>query len=244
MSDKPEVITSEVEASEQTVEAVRADMPVGVAPKPLDRVRLDPGLAAMANSGVTTKRLAGTERCIRVVQLPLQGGGTDQAHCFRACVRVGDMQLCPEHDKGAFQPSQSPVAKGRTINSASIGLSAGETAELSKISKSFAVPHVTLPSAAQTGIAVPAVSEKRADMDKQAGYAEPAHDLKIYLRLDELAGRDLLAVLKERICEALDGLPCRTVREMKQIVALQAKVAKLSKGGKKHVRENEDSDAG
>lgn len=235
MSDKSDVITTEVEASDQTVAAVRADMPVGVAPKPLDRVRLDPGLTAMANSGLTTKRLAGTDRCIRVVNVPLQGGGTDQAHCFRACVRVGDMQLCPEHDKGAFAPSQTPVAKGRVTNSASIELSAGEKAEMTKISKSFASP--TPPVAARPEVTAPVASDKRDG-------AEPQHDLKIYFTLEELASRDILAVIKARICESLDGLPCRNVREMKQIVALQEKIAKLSKGGKRHGRTSEDSTAG
>lgn len=241
MSDKPDVITSEVEASEQTVEAVRADMPVGVAGKPLDRPAIDLNLAAMANSGLTTKRLAGTDRCIRVVQVPLQGGGTQPAHCFRACVRVGDMQLCPEHDKGAFSPSQTPVAKGRVINSASIELSPGEKTEMARISKSFASP--VPPTAVPYPIPVPGVVGGDTVTFSKLG-AEPPHDLKIYLRLDELSGRDLLAVLKERICDALDGLPCRNVREMKQIVALQSKVAKLSKGGKKNVRASEDTTAG
>lgn len=229
MSDKPEVITSEVESSEQTVKTIQAAMPIGVAAKPLDRVSLNPDLAAMSRSGITTKRLAGTDRCIRVVDVPLQGGGTQPAHCFRACVRVGDMQLCPEHDKAAFLPSQTPVAKGRVTNSASIELSAGEKAEMTKISKSFANP---APAAAQREASpVVGISDKSGP--------EPAHDFKIYLRLDELASRDLLSILQERIVEALDGLPCRNVREMKQIVALQEKIAKLSKGGKRHERPTE-----
>jgi hypothetical protein len=234
MAEQP--IISEVEASDQTVEAVRAAIPVGVSGAPIDRLPLHPELSLMAKSGLTTKRIAGTDRCIRVVDVPLRGGATGQFHCSRACVRLGDMQLCPEHDKAAFAPVQSPVAKGRTINSASIELGAGEKAELVKISKSFATHGENPPNAIVYPPTAPVagVPPVAASADKTG--AEPPHDLKIYLRLDELAGRDVLDVLQARIVEALDGLPCRTVREMKQIVALQEKIAKLSKGGKRNGR--------
>lgn len=237
MADE-KVITTEVEASEQTVEAVRAAIPVGVSGAPIDRLPLHPELSLMAKSGITTKRVAGTDRCIRVVDVPLKGGATGQFHCSRACVRLGDMQLCPEHDKGAFAPTQTPVAKGRTINSASIELGAGEKAELAKISKVFATHGENTP-APQTYTASPAAGAPPVAASADKTYPEPPHDLKIYLRLDELAGRDILDVLQARIVEALDGLPCRTVREMKQIVALQEKVAKLSKGGKRNGRISE-----
>jgi hypothetical protein len=156
-------------------------------------------------------------------------------------VRLGDMQLCPEHDKGAFAPVQTPVAKGRVMNSASIELSKGEEDEMRTISQSFANPVVPSRAPAAPEVAVPVAPVALADKTGP----EPAHDLKVYLRLDELAGRDVLMVLQERIIEALDGLPCRNVREMKQIVALQEKIAKLSKGGKRYGRASEtDSSAG
>lgn len=244
MADKPEVITTEVEASEETVKAVRAEIPVGQGGTPIDRLPLNPQLVLMANSGIYSKRIASTDRCIRVVEVPQKGGGTLQFHCSRACVGVGDMKLCPEHDKAAFSPNQTPVARGRVINSASIELSAGEQAEVAKISKSFGsldVPRVTPPAPAvrPEGV-VPTPPVARAE-DKTG--PEPPHDVKVYFTLDELSSRDVLEAIKAKICDALDGLPCRNVREMKQIVALQEKVAKISKGGKRHGRASEGPDS-
>lgn len=253
MSDKndsksPDVITTEVEASEQTVAAVRNEIPVGVAGTPIDRLPLQPGLTALANAGIYTKRIASTDRCIRVIDCPVKGGGVVQAHCSRACVSVGDMKLCPDHDKAAFQPNQTPVPKGRVINSASIPLSKAEQDEVARTSKAYA-------EAGEAGVVPAHVAARREQTstgfqleqaEKVADKigAEPPHDLKIYLKLDELVRGDVLGVLKARICDALDGLPCRNVREMKQIVDIQKKVARIGKSRRRESHGGTESTAG
>jgi hypothetical protein len=225
MADEARVIVTDLDTSEQAIAAVRDSVAAGTTgAAPIDRIPYTPALASLANSGVYTKRIASTDRCIRVVDIPVKGGEILKVHCSRACVGVGDLRLCPDHDKQAFQPSQTPVAPGRVINSASIPLTKGESDELHKTSKSFS-----------TG-GQPELKPAPQTVTVAAGIAamEPGRgDLTVSFSLDELAGGDLLEVVKARICGALDGLPCNTVREMKQIVALQEKISKLSKGGKR-----------
>jgi hypothetical protein len=238
----PQVITSTVQSPEGVVEAVRAEIPVGVAGAPIDRLPYQEGLALLAASGTTSKRIASTDRCIRVIEVPLKGGGIAKCHCSRACVSVGDMRLCPDHDKGAFQPSQTPHGTvGRTFNSASVPLTKAEKDDLVKTSKSYAeTGESPLPSRHVTAALPNSVTDFMAAQEKMADakYAEPHHDLKIYLTLDQLESGDIRGAVAGALCDALDSMPAGNMRQMKRIVALQEKLQKLfkAKGGRKNGR--------
>jgi len=236
MADE-KVIESEVSASEGDVAAVRSEMTTqaagGAMPgAPIDRIPYNAQLAAMVTAGTYSKRIANTDRCIRLVSLPIKGGSVAEFHCSRPCVGVGDQRLCPDHDKSFFQPNQSGHGtKGRILNSSSIDLSAGEIAELTKTSKSYAergdIPQ-SAPTAAPGGSSRDA-SEPRIDNREVAGSSPAPGQVRISFSLEELAAKDVLKVFQNRVCEALDSLPCANVRQMKQVVAIQAKVAKITR---------------
>lgn len=223
---KPDVITTEVAASDVAVAEIRKEVqPTEVgASVPIDRLPLKPNLVMMANAGVTTAAFGSTDRCIRVITVPTKGGGSVQCHCSRPCVRVGADKLCPDHDGAAFQPSQTPVAKGRVINSASIHLSKAELKDCGveedpslKSSPTAATPTVPQPTAAgpERGVAISGESLVR-----------------LNFTLEELAAGNILTVFQNRVVEALDSLPCSTRKQMKQMDAIQEKVLKLGKRSK------------
>lgn len=223
---KPDVITSDIEASDATVAEVRREIaPTEVgASVPIDRLPLKPNLVLMANAGVTTAAFGGTDRCIRVITVPTRGGGAVQCHCSKPCVRVGTDKLCPDHDGAAFQPSQTPVAKGRITNSASIKLSKAELKdcgledELPIVKSSPASPTVgaAYKTSAAQSMAVP----------------DAAISMQLSFTLEELASGNILSVFQNRVCDALDGLPCNTRKQMKQMDAIQAKIMKLGRRSK------------
>lgn len=225
VAPKPDVITTEVAASDVAVAEIRKEVvPTEVgASVPIDRLPLKPNLVMLANSGVTTAAFGSTDRCIRVVTVPTKGGGTVQCHCSRPCVRIGADKLCPEHDRDAFQPNQTAVPKGRTFNSASIklgkaelkdcGLEEDPSLKSSPAQDAAVSPRIT---GAQTGPA-----------------ASGAADLvRLSFTLEELAAGNLLTVFQNRVVEALDSLPCSTRKQMKQMDAIQEKVLKLGKRSK------------
>lgn len=222
---KPDVITSEIDMSDVAVAEVRKDVvPTEVgASVPIDRLPLKQNLVMMAQAGVTTAAFGGTDRCIRVITVPARGGGAVQCHCSKPCVRVGTDKLCPDHDGAAFQPSQTPVARGRVTNSASIRLS---KAELKDCGLDEDPP--TVKSSPTSALAVsPRLGE-------QTGPAAPgaAISMQLSFTLDELANGNILSVFQNRVCDALDGLPCNTRKQMKQMDAIQAKIMKLGRRGK------------
>lgn len=220
---KSDVITREVESSDATVAEVRREIaPTEVGGSvPIDRLPLKQNLVMMANAGVTTAAFGSTDRCIRVITVPARGGGSVQCHCSRPCVRVGTDKLCPDHDGPAFQPSQTPVAKGRVTNSASIRLS---KAELKDCGLDNELPAVkSSPSPAPTDIGRP---------QRTGGQTGAAILMQLSFTLEELASGNILGVFQNRVCEALDGLPCNTRKQMKQMDAIQAKIMKLGRRNK------------
>lgn len=227
---KPDVITTEVAASDVAVAEIRKEVqPTEVgASVPIDRLPLKPNLVMMANAGVTTAAFGSTDRCIRIVTVPTKGGGSVQCHCSRPCVRIGADKLCPDHDGAAFQPNQTPVAKGRVINSASIKLSKSELKDCgieedpSLKSSPAPAPAVTTQGnpGAQTGQAGPSAAISNESL------------VRLSFTLEELAAGSLLTVFQNRVVEALDALPCSTRKQMKQMDAIQEKVLKLGKRSK------------
>lgn len=222
---KQDVITRDVESSEATVAEVRKEVvPTEVgASVPIDRLPLKQNLVMMVNAGVTTAAFGSTDRCIRVITVPARGGGSVQCHCSRPCVRVGTDKLCPDHDGAAFQPTQTPVAKGRSFNSASIKLGKAEL-------KDCGLEEDPSLSAAQPSSPAPVAATPRSGNGTSAPSA--AISMQLSFTLEELASGNILGVFQNRVCEALDGLPCNTRKQMKQMDAIQAKIMKLGRRAK------------
>lgn len=224
---KPDVITRDVDTSDVAVAEVRKEVtPTEVgASVPIDRLPLRPNLVMMANSGVTTAAFGSTDRCIRVITVPTKGGGAVQCHCSRPCVRVGTDKLCPDHDAAAFAPSQTPVAKGRVMNSASIKLSKAELKDCG------IEDDPTL--RAQSSPAPEAAPKQSMTAPAAPGAAVSSESLvRLSFTLEELAAGNLLTVFQNRVVEALDALPCHTRKQMKQMDAIQEKVMRLGKRAK------------
>lgn len=237
---KPDVITTEVGASDVAVAEIRKEVqPTEVgASVPIDRLPLKPNLVMLANAGVTTAAFGSTDRCIRIVTVPTKGGGTVQCHCSRPCVRIGADKLCPDHDGAAFQPNQTPVAKGRVINSASIKLSKSELKDcgIEEDPSLTTSPAAAAPSVPQPTVAGP---ERGAAISNESL-------VRLTFTLEELASGNLLGTFQNRVVEALDGLPCNTRKQMKQMDAIQEKVLKLGKRAKLKVlkpKEGNSNDA-
>ena len=221
MADQP--IITEVSATDGDVAAVRQDMTAaaGVGGVPIDRIPYNDQLVRLEQSGVYSRRIANTDRCIRLITVPQKGGAAAQYHCSRPCVSVGDQRLCPDHDKSSFQPNQTPHgSKPRTYNSASIPLTKSEMEVRN-----------------DKGEVVGMLAEGRSIVPQGAHRADKAVEpapgaIQISFSLEELADGHVLAAFVQRATEALDALPCNSVRQMKQIVTIQEKIAKLAKRGK------------
>ena len=124
-------ITTTVESGDATIKAVRQEIPVGVGGEAVQRIPYSPSLEKLLDLGVTSRVIASTTRCIRLVELPSKGGGKVKYHCSRACVGVAGQQLCPDHDRGAFAPNQSASGpRPEVTNSASIRLTQAELDEM------------------------------------------------------------------------------------------------------------------
>lgn len=223
---KQDVITRDVESSEATVAEVRKEVvPTEVgASVPIDRLPLKQNLVMMANAGVTTAAFGSTDRCIRVITVPARGGGSVQCHCSRPCVRVGTDKLCPDHDGAVFQPTQTPVAKGRSFNSASIKLGKAELKDCGLEED---------PSLKSSpALATPVNSQVYPGAQTVPAGTGAATLMQLSFTLEELASGNILGVFQNRVCEALDGLPCNTRKQMKQMDAIQAKIMKLGRRAK------------
>lgn len=232
---KPDVIVRDVDSSDIAVAEVRREItPTEVGGSvPIDRLPLKQNLVMLANSGVTTAAFGSTDRCIRVITVPARGGGSVQCHCSRPCVRVGTDKLCPDHDGAAFQPSQTPVARGRVTNSASIHLSKSELKDCGVEEDPSLIP--SSPAPATVGAA------HRTSMAESMAVPSAAILMQLSFTLEELAGGNILSVFQNRVCEALDGLPCANRRQMKQMDAIQAKIMKLGRRNKmKALKPRED----
>lgn len=215
-----EPITTTVETSEETVKAIRREIPVGVSGEAIQRVPYSVSLQRLLDSGATSHVIASTSRCIRVIELAVKGGGKAKFHCSRASVGVAGQQLCPEHDREAFAPSQTPTGPPPAImNSNSVKLTPAELEDMG-ITEDFA------PVGARDGSKSPPAPKPKPARPARASKKD-RDSISLHLTLEDLAGKDLLPLLITLMNAALDNLPSGTIARMKRIMALQERLAHL-----------------
>ncbi len=217
-------ITTTVESSEATVKAVRQEIPLGGG-EAVQRIPYSAALQRLLEQGATSHVIASTTRCIRVVELPTKGGGTAKFHCSKACVGVAGQQLCPDHDKSAFAPSQTSAGpKPEVVSSASIHLTDAELAEMG----------VTEPQA-KAAVQSATVRAREASKSPPAPKPKPkpgrprkedlSEGVTLTLALEDFnSGVALSKLIAGRLVAALDQLPATTIARMKEIVALQDRI--------------------
>lgn len=232
MAENPNVIVSEVASAPESVAEVRNEMTQAAAAggagggAPIDRIPLNPQLQELLKAGVYTKRIASTDRCLRLVDIPLRGGSVEQYHCSRPCVGVGDQRLCPDHNKDFFQPNQTAHgSKPRSFNSASVPLTKSEMEVRNE--KGEVVGEL------REGRSVSPVSSSKcvepAPITAEIAGPSPASLAKgihISVTLEELeqTGNEVLNTILTRISAALDELPAANIKQMKRIVKIQERL--------------------
>jgi hypothetical protein len=219
-------ITTTIESSEATVKAVRETVPVGIGGEAIQRIPYSPALEKLIESGTTSRVIASTTRCIRIVEVPIKGGGTAKFHCSRACVGVNGQQLCPDHDRAAFAPAQNATGpKPAVTNSASIHLTEAELRDMGIKDPAIEGGNVVTkapPTPKPKPLAKPL--PKPSPKPKRAPVGNVVDKIGIELGLDDLGTHDFSGLMSRLLISALDQLPATNIARMKQIVALQERI--------------------
>lgn len=228
MAENPNVIITDVGTAPEAVAEVRNEMTASAVAggsgggAPIDRIPLNPQLQELLKAGVYTKRIASTDRCLRLVDIPTRGGQVEKYHCSRPCVGVGDQRLCPDHNKDFFQPNQTAHGtKPRSFNSADVHLSKSEMEV--RNDKGELIGQLREGRSVAPASPVPAVSFQQ--LDPQT-HAASIGQISISLNLEELeaTGNEVLKTILSRISAALDELPAANIKQMKRIVKIQERL--------------------
>lgn len=244
----PEVITTTVEASESTVQEGRNEIPVGVGGQPIQRVPWMPKIEALYNAGTYVKRVAGQDRCLRPVMIPLKGGTEGKFACFLPCVSAGSDgdKYCPEHDREVFRPNQSapgnPLIR-RSFNSAGVILTDAEKSVT--FEKDGKKQTVELMAGRDVGAARAAVPDVFApEPDRPAKRLKPlraprpaaprrprsADSIKLEFSIEELKSERIGSIFVKKAVEALGQLPAKNISQMQAITAIQEQLNQMEEG--------------
>jgi hypothetical protein len=232
-SGQIQVVKHTLEAGEQAVQGMRSEIPIGVSGQPIERVPVTEQSEMLVKTGTYVKLMGGRNICLRVVELPLQGGKSGRFHCSRLCMSVGTNQgyFCPEHDRQVF--SQGNVPSGKVTNSASIHLSEGESVVMGeKDGKKVQFPLLPGRDHALTPPVFPTIKRQRKPRQPSNGpVVHPRGQIAFKLDVDGLDHLEADAIVYQLITtviNALDGLPAKSVADMKRIVAIQEKLKQFS----------------
>lgn len=241
----PKVHKETFSVNEAVVKESRNEIPVGVGGVAVQRIPWGPQGAAMVASGVTHKRIQAQERCLRPVDVPLEGGTIGKFHCSRPCLAAGleGGVYCPEHDREAFQPIQDHKPKNqRSFNSASITLSEsesqvlndkGEVVGLLKEGRDVTRGRAMPPEQPQSPPFPPApdaaASRRRAYAPRKKPMERNAGEIRLVFTLDDLAGDAVIDLFSQKAIAALDSLPATNMAAMKKVVAVQEWLALIGR---------------
>lgn len=221
------VVKHTLEASEGNVKEIRNEIPIGVSGQTIERMPVTEQSEFLVKTGQFVKNIGGRDLCLRVVDIPLQGGKTGRFHCSRMCLSIGGQQgrFCPEHDSRLFHANKP---SGIVINSASIPLTEAEEQVVYEKDGKRMVAQLTpgrdladvvrtvkrgRPAKSQT---LPTIKTQTERVPRQK-----AGSIKLELTLEQLEAEGWENTVLNGLHDALDRLPARSVADMKRVVAIQ-----------------------